>query len=269
MIMTLFSKNISIFLIFIFCLMSINIIGQQLKVIAYNVEFGKSTTPTEMASLLKQENADVICFNEVPKKGWTKRVGKLLNMRYSYEGKTASANHIEDYKDKTEKYSGKFKSILSKYPLKKKHEIILDGIRWDPASAVIATVKVNKKQDLLLFSLHIPTGIDEPIKSKAYHLSQILKEYYLNYDNIILAGDFNDLNNSKPMQYLYDIGFKNPYEVLKIDLSGKTTLSKEKNNGKVIDHILFRGPIVKGAEIIENKLLSDHKPVWATFKLKK
>jgi len=267
--MTHLLKKISIFLIFIFCLTSLHVIGQQIKVIAYNVEFGKSTTPEEMALLLKQESADIICFNEVPKKGWTKQVGKLLNMKYSYEGKTASANHMEDYKDKTGKYFGKYKSILSKYPLKKKHEIILEGLRWSPASAVIAMVKINKEQQILLFSLHIPTGIDEPIKSKSYHLSQILKRNYLSFDNIILAGDFNDLYNSQPMQFLYDTGFNNPYEVLKFDLSQKTTLSKEKINGKVIDHILYKGLIVKDVGIIENKLLSDHKPVWATFKFKK
>ena len=60
---------------------------EQLKVIAYNVEFGKNTSPEAMASLLKPKNADVICFNEVPGNGWTKKVGELLGMLYSYEGK--------------------------------------------------------------------------------------------------------------------------------------------------------------------------------------
>lgn len=66
--------------------MSVVLHGQQLKIIAYNVEFGKNMSPEEMAELLKTENADVICFNEVPAQGWTKIVGDLLGLKYTYEG---------------------------------------------------------------------------------------------------------------------------------------------------------------------------------------
>ncbi len=260
-------RSFKIVLIVSLGIVSTGLRGQKLKVIAYNIEFGKSTTPQEMASFLKPQKADIICFNEVPAQGWTKKTGDLLGMKYSYEGKIASANHEKNYPDKTNSYYGKYKSILSKYPLENTHEILLEGLSWAPASAVVATVKVCKKRSVLVFSLHIPTGVDDPEKSKAHHLAQLLKKEYSTFDTIILAGDFNDRFDSQPMQYLYDLGFSNPYKKLNIDLSHTTTLSREENKGKVIDHILYKNIKVKKTGIIEEKSLSDHKPVWAIFKL--
>ena len=262
-------KVLRIIFLFGLIFISININAQKLKVITYNIEFGKNTSVNEMYSFLKSEKADIICFSEVPGQGWTKKVGDLLGMDYSYEGKIASANHMEEYKDESGSYFGKYKSILSKYPLENPHEVLLKGNRWSPASAVVVNVKVSRKKSVLVFSLHIPTGVDNPEESKAYFLAQILKTEYSNFDRVILAGDFNDLYDSKPMKYLYDLGFKNPYKSLNIDLSHSVSLSHEENNGKVIDHILYKGIKVKKAGIIEERSLSDHKPVWALFKLKK
>jgi len=261
------TRDFKIALFVLLGIVSAGLRGQKLKVIAYNIEFGKSTTPQEMATFLMPEKADIICFNEVPAQGWTKKTGKLLGMEYSYEGKIASANHEENYPDKTNSYFGKYKSILSKYPLENTHEIVLKGVRWSPASAVVATIKASNKKSIVVFSLHIPTGVDDPEKSKAHHLAQLLKKDYANFDMIILAGDFNDRFDSKPMQYLYDLGFTNPYRKLNIDLFHSTTLSPEENKGKVIDHILYKNIKVKKAGIFEEKNLSDHKPVWALFKI--
>jgi len=261
-------KIFRIILLIFLSIVSINISAQKLKVIAYNIEFAKSTTIDEMYSFLRSEKADVICFSEVPGQGWTKKIGDLLGMKYSFEGKIASANHMEEYRDKTGEYYGKYKSILSKYPLEKPHEVLLKGDRWSPASAVVANVKISKKKSMLVFSLHIPTGIDNPEESKAYFLAQVLKKEYSGYNRVILVGDFNDRYDSEPMKYLYDLGFKNPYKMLNIDLSHSTTLSREESNGKVIDHILYKGIKIKKAGIIEQRSLSDHKPVWALFKIK-
>ncbi len=184
--------------------------SQDLKVIAYNIEFGRNTSIEEMSSFLMLENADIICFNEVPGQGWTKKLRKILGMPYSYEGEIASANHKQEYKDKTKSYYGKYKSILSKYPLENTHEVLLEGLSWSPASAVVATIKISKNKNILFFSLHIPTGIDDPEKSKASHLAKLLEKEYSDTNRVILAGDFNDNYDSRPMQYLYDQHFSNP-----------------------------------------------------------
>ena len=77
-----------------------------IRVAAYNVEFGKSTTPEQVGKMFKPFKLDMIGFNEVPDGDWTARVGKVLGMSFSYVGKISSANHKD-----------KYKSILSRTPL--------------------------------------------------------------------------------------------------------------------------------------------------------
>jgi hypothetical protein len=48
------------------------------RVAAYNVEFGRSTTPEQVGKMFKPYNLDIIGFNEVPDGDWTARVGKVL-----------------------------------------------------------------------------------------------------------------------------------------------------------------------------------------------
>ena len=76
------------------------------RVAAYNVEFGRSTSPEQVGKMFKPFKLDMIGFNEVPDGDWTARVGKVLGMSYSYVGKISSANHKD-----------KYKSILSRTPL--------------------------------------------------------------------------------------------------------------------------------------------------------
>ena len=41
------------------------------RVVAYNVEFGRSTTPEQVGKMFKPYNLDIIGFNEVPDGDWT------------------------------------------------------------------------------------------------------------------------------------------------------------------------------------------------------
>ncbi|MCG8309871.1 MAG: endonuclease/exonuclease/phosphatase family protein [Cytophagales bacterium] len=246
--------------------------AKEFKVITYNVEFGKNTSPQAVSQLLQSEQADIICFNEVPVKGWTKKVGQILGLKYSYEGDIASANHAKEFKDKTGKYYGKYKSILSKFPLENPHEIPLEGTGWSPASAVVANVNIDKKNSVQIFSLHIPSGASDPANSKAQQLSKVIENKYNGSDKIILAGDFNDLYDSKPLSYFYNIGFSNSWKALGMDMKDRTTYCYPKKfEDTVIDHIFFKGLKIKSAEIIEEKekLQSDHKPIWSVFELQK
>ncbi|MCT4645086.1 MAG: endonuclease/exonuclease/phosphatase family protein [Carboxylicivirga sp.] len=260
-------KLLKVIFIFSFFTLSIGkLSGQQLKVIAYNVEFGKSTTIEEMAELLSEYKPDIICFNEVPAQGWSKEVGELINLPYVFEGEIASANHEEGFKDKTGRYYGKYKSIVSKYPLENTTEIELDGIAWSPASAVVADVVVKNKR-IKVISLHIPTGESNPKTSKAHDLAKKIKMRFSASEKIILAGDFNDLYNSEPLSAFYNDGFKDSWRAAKVNLSYKSTYPANKPNpAYVIDHFIFKGLEAKKAGIIESEL-SDHKPIWAIFKL--
>ena len=199
-------------------------------------------------------------------KGWTAEVGKLLELKYSYEGTIASANHTADFKDETGNYFGKFKSILSKFPLENTHEISLEGVGWSPSSAVVANVIIDKKNSVQIFSLHIPSGKSNPSNSKAKSLSEIIKSKYTSH-KMIIAGDFNDLYDSEPLSYLYKIDFSNSWKAVNMDMENKTTFPQRPN--AVIDHIFFKGLTIIRAEIIDEqgKRQSDHKPIWSVFEL--
>src|SRR5210317_1685303 len=106
-----------------------------LRVASYNVEFGKNASPEEIGGMFKPYDLDIIGFNEVPDGDWTARVGKVLGMKHTFVGKISSANHKD-----------KYKSILSRTPLKgtTEYELSVERRRcWNPASAVSAVTKID------------------------------------------------------------------------------------------------------------------------------
>ena len=230
------------------------------RVAAYNVEFGRSTTPEQVGKMFKPYNLDIIGFNEVPNGDWTARVGKVLGMQHSYVGKISSANHKD-----------KYKSILSRtrFELTEEHEVSVERRRsWNPASCVKATTKIDGVL-VAFYSLHICRSTDSHNTGHAYRLANevLLKE---KTDRVIVLGDFNNNMGDTAMNMLQDSGFRLTWEDLEIDVSKKFTynaLKPEQPNAGVIDHIFYNTgskAITKSGGIIElKKPLSDHKPVWA------
>ncbi len=238
-----------------------------IKIIAYNVEFAKATTPAAVALHLKPENPDIICFSEVPNGAWTALVGKQLGMDYCYVGKVASANHGKKYPDKTGKFSGKFKAILSRTPLTGTHEKLLQGTGWSPVSAVFARTTINDKP-LLIGSLHIPSGVKDPLNSCSAHLAKLMTT--CDDSRIIITGDYNDRANSAPMQPLYRQGFKNSWLTTNYKLKNeKTWDAKSEKDAGVIDHILYRGTLkaIDTGIIKSDTPPADHYAIFTTFLL--
>lgn len=239
-----------------------------MKIISYNIEYAKATTPEEVAVFLKPENADVICFCEVPNGEWTDLAGKELGMKYSYVGKVASANHEEQYPDKTGKYYGKFKAIISKTPLTETHEELLEGTGWSPVSVVLAGTVISGKP-LLIGSLHVPSGVKDTLNSCSADIAKIMDRS--KYERIIISGDYNDLTDSEPLQPLYKSGFKNSWLMTDYDWKNeKTWDAKSENSEGVIDHILYRGKLqITNTDIIKSDHPpSDHHAISAEFIIK-
>ena len=239
------------------------------RVAAYNVEFGKSTTPEEIGEMFKSYNLDIIGFNEVPDGDWTARVGKVMGMNYSYVGKISSANHKD-----------KYKSILSRTPLKgtSEHELSFSRRRsWNPASAVSAVTEIDGIP-FAFYSLHICGTKGNHNDGHANDLAKNILPRETN-DRVIVVGDFNNNIGDVAMNAIEGAGYQATWAGLKIDLSKEYTYNAfdSKKNYGVIDHIFYNtssGAQVNEGEIIElKKPLSDHKPIWAQIvfprKLKK
>jgi len=230
------------------------------RVAAYNVEFGRSTSPEQVGEMFKPYKLDIIGFNEVPDGDWTARVGKVLGMKHSYVGKISSANHKD-----------KYKSILSRTPFEAtvEHELSVERRRsWNPASVVKAVTKVDGVA-VAFYSLHICRSKDSHDTGHAYRLAnEVLPKEKTN--RVIVLGDFNNNLGDVAMNKLESSGFRATWEDLKIDTSKEFTynaLKPEQPNLGVIDHIFYntgsRGSTKEGGIIELKNPLSDHKPVWA------
>ena len=230
------------------------------RVAAYNVEFGRSTSPEQVGKMFKPYKLDIIGFNEVPNGDWTARVGKVLGMRHSYVGKISSANHKD-----------KYKSILSRTPFEvtAEHERSVERKRsWNPASVVKAVTKIDGVA-VAFYSLHICRSTDSHDTGHAYRLANevLAKE---KTERVIVLGDFNNNMGDLAMKMLEASGLRPTWKDLKIDVSKEFTynaLKPEQPNLGVIDHIFYntgsRASTKDGGIIELKKPLSDHKPVWA------
>jgi len=236
------------------------------RVAAYNVEFGRSTSPEQVGKMFKPYNLDIIGFNEVPDGDWTARVGKILGMKHSYVGKISSANHKD-----------KYKSILSRTPFEAtaEHELSVKRKRsWNPASVVQAVTKIDGAE-VAIYSLHVCRSTDSHRTGHVYRLAhEVLPKEKKN--RVIVLGDFNNNIGDTAMNMLEASGYRVTWKDLKIDVSKEFTynaLKPEQPNAGVIDHIFYNTgskAITKSGEIIElKKPLSDHKPVWADISFPK
>ena len=230
------------------------------RVAAYNVEFGRSTTPEQVGKMFKPYKLDIIGFNEVPDGEWTARAGNVLGMRHSYVGKISSANHKD-----------KYKSILSRSPLEAtvEHDLTVQRRRsWNPASVVQAITQIDGIP-ISFYSLHICRSTNSDKTGHAYRLvNEILPKDKTN--RIIVLGDFNNEMGDVAMNMLEASGLRPTWKDLKIDVSKEFTynaLKPEQPNSGVIDHIFYstksKAKVAEGGIIELKKPLSDHKPVWA------
>lgn len=232
------------------------------RIISYNVEFGRSTTPEALAEALREKKPDIICLNEVPGGDWSEKVGKELKMPYTYTGKISSANHVN-----------KYKSIISRTPLEEKEEYSLDAIGWTPVSAVRAVTAINGVK-ISIYSLHVP---GEGTKENSA-VTRLVKEYACKDKTplVVMAGDFNLAYDHPEQADLLKVietnGFRGVWSDLpQVNLTKDFTwnaFEKTSTTG-VIDHIFYTSrsgaKVVDGGIFILKKPLSDHHPIWAEF----
>ena len=251
----------------------------KIRFATYNVLFGLWAKPESVGKMFKPYNLDVICFNEVPHGNWTLRVGRELGMKHVHVGKVSSANHKD-----------KYKSILSRFPLRDKSEVAFDSKGWKPASVV--TARTNIKGVLLtLYSTHIPGQPDVENSAASFIAKKMLSNSH--DDNLFVLGDFNNLLFEGALKAFKEAGMKSIWHGLSINTDSISTHRhiESGNESGVIDHIFYRstknkvkvtngGVIEKAYNSAEQEIemdrykkewlkygkpLSDHRPIWAEF----
>lgn len=241
----------------------------QIKVAAYNVEYSKNASATEIGEELKSYNFDIVCFSEAPGGDWTKKVGTVLGMNYVMVGKYSTAGHKD-----------KYKTIASKTPLYGYEEVLMADTLH---SATKAKTKINNTE-ISVYSVHFPFGwrdqahIDETT-NKIASLVDYLKKRQQN-EMAVVAGDFNFIPSNSTTKNMYhemfvEIGLDVTWKTLRVDCTKQNTHNalkpEDQGNGEVIDHVMYnpeKMKVIDGQIIEMEKPLSDHKPVWALLGVK-
>jgi len=241
----------------------------QLKAAAYNVEYSKNATATEIGEALKSFDFDVVCFSEAPGGDWTKQVGKALGLPYQVVGKYTTAGHDD-----------KYKTIVSRTPLYDQEEVLMADTLH---TATKAKTKINGLE-VTIYAVHFPFGwrdqahIDETTNKISTFVDYLKMRQ--ESDVSVVAGDFNFVpSNSEEKNQYYEmfktIGMDVSWTALGIDCTKSNTYNamepEDQGNGEVIDHIVYNPSKMKVLDggIIEMQVpLSDHKPVWALLELK-
>ena len=240
-----------------------------IKVAAYNVEYSKNASATEIGEALKSHDFDVVCFSEAPGGNWTKEVGSVMNLNHIVVGKYSTAGHKD-----------KYKTIASRTPLYDYEEVLMADTLH---TATRAKTKINDIE-FVIYSVHFPFGwrdqahIDETT-NKVQTLVNYLKERQRR-ELAVVAGDFNfiPVNADTVNQYhkmFMDMGLDVSWKELGIDCTKHNTYNalkpEDNGSGEVIDHVMYNTEKMKAVEgnILEmEKHLSDHKPVWALLELR-
>ena len=235
------------------------------------------------ASAIIHSGADIVCLQEV---------GTLSDKptRCLTDEQIDSINDIYPYFASQEE---KMVSILSKYPLR---EVYLDQplsphSGWQAAEIVIDT------DTILVVSVHMQSfGLDEEDK-ELYHSitdgnmsgnmtdagkviynklrsafalradqAQLLRQQLdsLNYRNVLLSGDFNDIAGSYPVRTIKGKSLKSVFRTIG---TGPVITYHSDRFFFNIDHVLYQGclrPILYRRGGIKS---SDHYPLYVTFTL--
>lgn len=241
----------------------------QLKVAAYNVEYSKNASATEIGEALKSFNFDVVCFSEAPGGDWTKEAGAAMGLHYVAVGKYSTAGHDD-----------KYKTIASRTPLTGYEEVLM-------ADTLHTVTKVKTKignNEISVYAVHFPFGwrdqahIDETTNKIATFVEYL--EQRQNDEIAVVAGDFNFIPSNTEKKNMYhemfiNIGLDVSWKELGIDCTKHNSYNalkpEDEGSGEVIDHIIYNPGKIKAVDgqIIEmEKPLSDHKPVWALLQVK-
>ncbi|MGX5817546.1 endonuclease/exonuclease/phosphatase family protein [Chitinophaga lutea] len=236
--------------------------GQMIKVMTYNIHAGHNINGIKdiqgIATVILATNPDLVALQEVDSATTRVNGDDLLQQ-------LADATGMYTYFGKSMNFSGGGfgNGILSRYPIEKKQTIALPatGPSGEPRSAAVVTVRLPGDSLLHFASTHL-----DHLENPADRLAQIaiLLKYFSGQPGpAVIAGDMNATPPSKEIALL-KTAFTDATEKL------GPTWPANKPSVK-IDYILLGGKSawhVTNAQVIEETVASDHRPVIAEVMLK-
>lgn len=243
----------------------------EIKTLQWNIGGAKDANNSrldvlkDIVEIIRRENPDFITLQEVHSKGSFSQA-KLIADILGY------AHFINDEYDDSHIESG-FRlgqSIISKYP-SLKHSFQLfknpnlsierpDGSTWVTHDRGITTCMATVDSiEITVQTLHVTPfhrfNVDY-MSDEAREARESLNKYISDNQPLIVQGDFN-FNNSSLSDFVAKVGNGN-IEEIKNEIPTRP-------NGKISDHILYRGLKLEGFIVISEGVKTDHFPIVASL----
>lgn len=229
-----------------------------LDVVTYNIRHGRGMDDRvdleRTAAVLRQQVPDIIALQEVDERvqrsgrvDQARELGRMLRMGHSFGA-------FMDYQ------GGRYgMATLSRFPIITSWSIALpDGS--EPRVALATEIELPNRARIVAVNVHFDWLDDDNDRYRqAVALGRVLDTLSLPY---IVLGDFNDQRNSRTVRQFQDMAVE-----LRKPSADRFTFSSTSPT-KEIDHI-FVGPErpwrIESIAVIDEKVASDHRPVFATI----
>lgn len=239
--------------------------GTELKVMAYNIHHcNPPSKPGDIdvaaiAKVILDESPDLVALQEVDVH--TLRSGKGLHQAKALAELTGMHYYFRRAIDYQEGQYGI--AVLSKFPIEDTLGFALPmvpGVGGEPRAVAAVKVKLPDGQLLTFASTHLDLNAHRVVQTE-----KIVAELAGSNSPVIIAGDFNDVPGSEPINVM-DRAFQRTC----VGGNCPGTIPVERPN-RVIDYIFYR-PLA-GMKVVEHNVIaetyaSDHRPVVAVLQLR-
>lgn len=235
---------------------------QTVTAVTYNIKRGLGNDGVadlhRTTDVLRALDADLIALQEVD---WNARRSGIVNQASVLGeslGMHAAFGPFMDFQ------GGQYgMAILSRYPICSVEPVELPEGN-EPRVALVVEVQLPNTRRLKIISVHFDWVRDD---SYRYAQAQVLADYIKTLTvPFVLMGDFNDTPESRTLDLFREVA-----DEMRKPAERAATIPAEKPAAE-IDYI-FVGPAsswkLGSAEVIEEKMASDHRPVMAELQLRK
>lgn len=239
------------------CILPAAEIPPPVKALSWNLHHGAGLDGkidlTRIAGFIKKQEADLVVLQEVDNR--CKRSGNI-----DQAAELAKLTGLHGAFGAAMPYDGGQYglAILSKHPIGKTEVIRLPG-SGEPRIGFLAEIQIPG-QPITLVSTHLDHRSGENRVAQAKELLTALEKIP---GPVIVGGDLNDVPGSPALT-----AFKEPF--LHVKKRNPVATSPADHPRSEIDHFIVRGlQPVKEAEVLEEAISSDHRPIIATLVIAK
>ncbi|WP_203328928.1 endonuclease/exonuclease/phosphatase family protein [Candidatus Laterigemmans baculatus] len=239
----------------------------RLRVLCYNIHYGQGNDGVydleRLAKVIEKESPDLVALQEVD-------VGVKRSGRVHEAQRLAELTGMAVRFGPTQHYEGGLfgNAVLTRLPI---HDVVIHPLPYTestaervtyPRGAVAVTVSLADGQKLRFISTHFQHNVAEDRIAEAHAINELFATEG-DVMPTILAGDMNAVPDSEPIRVLLE-RWSNA-----IDTPAAPTAPSRDPTSR-IDYIFYRPAsqfrLVR-AEVIDEPMASDHRPVFAEFEV--